>query len=105
MSFSSNFTHVTHGVDPKDGFSGLFVHGQSDPANGADEIHVAVPHGGELLKTRVGASGITDWVARIPDGASPFQDHEEVFVLGVAMRPAPHDPFVWQASFEIGAKP
>jgi len=51
MSFSSNFTHVTHGVDPKDGFSGLFVHGKSDPANEADEIHVAVPRGGELLIT------------------------------------------------------
>jgi hypothetical protein len=105
VSFSSNFTQVTHGVDPKGGPSGLFVEGKSVPANDTDEIHVAVPHGGELLKARVDAKGLTDWVARIPDGTTPFQVNEEVFVLGVAMRPEPHDPFVWQGSFTIQAKP
>jgi hypothetical protein len=39
-----------------------------------------------------------------PDGNPPFAKGDTVFVIGVAMRKDPHDPFVWEGSFALEPK-
>jgi hypothetical protein len=107
MSFSANFTGARLGdattTGAGSGAGMLVVDGRSDPATENAEIHVAIPHGGKLLSVTVDASGLTDWKAPFPDVTPPFAAGDEVFVVGVAMRPSPHDPFVWQGSFTVAA--
>jgi hypothetical protein len=105
MSFSSNFASVRLGDATTGAGAGadmLIVDGRSDPATD-NEIHVAIPHNGKLLSVTVDASGLTDWKALFSGVTPPFEVGDEVFVVGVAMRPAPCDPFVWQGSFTVAA--
>jgi hypothetical protein len=101
MSFSANFTSVRLGDATATGAGILIVDGRTDPATTNAEIHLAIPHAGKLLSVTVDASGLTGWTAPFPDVTPPFEVGDEVFVVGVAMRPAPHDPFVWQGSFTV----
>jgi len=104
MSFSANFTAARLDGATTGAAAGgdiLIVDGRSDPATANAEIHVAIPHDGKLLSVTVNASDLTDWKAPFPNVTPPFEVGDEVFVVGVAMRPAPHDPFVWQGSFTV----
>jgi hypothetical protein len=101
MPFNRNFTRVTLAADPATGGRSLFVEGRSDPPGEAPQIFVAVPHDGQLLAAAVDNPALIDWQAKFPDGNPPFQVGDEVFVVGVAMRPPPCDPVLWQGSFEI----
>lgn len=104
MPLNANFTRVTLGEDPATGGRMLFVEGTSAPANGADPIFVTVPYAGEILSASVDDATLTPWEARFPEGATPFEAGGDIFVVGVAIRPAPHDPFVWQGSFQITSR-
>jgi hypothetical protein len=102
MPFNTNFTGVTVGVDPATGANALFVEGRSEPAGETTSIFVALSHGGgELRSAAVDNPALTGWTVRFPEGNPPFQPGDEAFVVGVAMRPPPRDPFVWQGSFTI----
>jgi hypothetical protein len=103
MGFSGNFTRVTLGNDP-DGGNALFVAGRTDATDPPDAIHVVLPHGPHALVTTVEAPGLADWEVKFPDGRPPFKVGDDVFVVGVATRPEPHDPFVWEASFRLTAR-
>jgi hypothetical protein len=104
MGFSGNFTGVTLGDDEADGGTALFVEGRTDASEVPDAIHVVLPRGAELLSASVEAPGLTDWEAKFPDGTPPFNVGDDVFVVGVAERPAPQEPFVWQGSFTITSR-
>jgi hypothetical protein len=101
MPFNRNFTRVTLAADPDTGGRALFVEGRSEPVGEVTDVFVAVPHDGELLTAAVDDSSLIDWQAKFPDGDPPFEVGDEVFVIGVAMRPPPCDPVLWQGSFEI----
>jgi hypothetical protein len=103
MPFSSNFTRVTFGADPAGG-QALFVAGRTDASDPPDAIHVLLPHGAEPLTATVVAPGLDDWEVRFPDGNPRFKVGDDVFVVGVATRAQPHDPFVWEASFRLAAR-
>ncbi|HMJ36714.1 MAG TPA: hypothetical protein VK501_22605 [Baekduia sp.] len=102
MAFNSNFTRVTLGTDPATGGQALFVEGRSQPPD-LSEIHVAVPHNGQLVSARVPDPDLTPWEVQLPVAAPPVAVGDDVFVVGVALRPAPCDPFVWQGSFSIAS--
>lgn len=104
MALNGNFTRVTLGVDDETGGTALFVEGRSEPPDDVRDIHVALPHGGTLLSAPVREARATDWQAKFPEGPSPFEPGQEVFVVGVAMREPPRDPFVWEASFTIESR-
>jgi hypothetical protein len=104
MSFSGNFTRVSLGANPA-GESALFVEGRTDnTAEPPRSIHVILPHNGEPLTATVDRPDVTDWEVMFPDGDPPFAAGATVFVVGVAMREEPHDPFVWEGSFTLEAK-
>jgi hypothetical protein len=102
MSFNKGFTKVNL---LKDGV--LTVHGTSDQVvSPDDEIHVTIlsPRGGELRTERLPpGKATTRWEVSFPDAAAAFDVDDDVFVVGVAIRPAPCDPFVWDGSFTITA--
>jgi hypothetical protein len=105
MPFNSNFTGVTLGTDPATGANMLFVEGQTEPAGAVTDIFVALSfNGGELRSGSADHPELTGWRATFPDATPPFAGGGEAFVVGVAMRPPPHDPLVWQGSFEIQAR-
>jgi hypothetical protein len=105
MSFSSNFTRVTLGADPEvGGANAIFVEGRTDASNPPDAIHVVLPHGDQPRVTSVAAPGLVAWEVKFPDGNPPFNEGDEVFVVGIATRPAPQDPFVWEASFTLASR-
>jgi hypothetical protein len=111
MPFSGNFTGVRLGdpTDPDDLTStaaarSLFVEGRSEPPDDHGEIHVALPRDGKLLSVTIDAAGLNEWEAEFRDVTPPFEVDEDVFVIGVAMRPEPCDPFVWQGSFTIRSR-
>lgn len=107
MPFSGNFTRVTlgdaGGGRTTGGAQSLIVEGRSEPPDDVGQIHVALPRGGKLYSVTVDAPGLAEWEAEFTDVTPPFKVDEDVFVIGVSMRPEPCDPFVWQASFTIGA--
>lgn len=104
MALNSNFTRVILDDDPSTGGRALFVEGISDPPGATSEIFVALPHNGELLTAPVDNAGLNPWEAKFPEGDTPFQTGDDVFVVGVATRQSPCDPFVWQGSFEIKSR-
>jgi hypothetical protein len=104
MGFSGNFTGVTLGEDERGGGRALFVEGRTDASEIPDAIHVVLPRDGELLSAAVEAPGLTDWEAKFPEGAAPFTVGDDVFIIGVAKRHEPQEPFVWQGSFTITAR-
>jgi hypothetical protein len=104
MSLNMNFTAARvdgAAIGAGAGSGVLIVDGRTDPATTNAKIHVAIPHDGKLLSVTVDASGLTDWTAPFPNVTPPFEVGDEVFVVGVAMRPSPCDPFVWQGSFTV----
>jgi hypothetical protein len=108
MPFSGNFTRVTlgdatGGRTTTTGSQSLIVEGRSEPPDDLGVIHVALPRGGKLYSVTVDAAGLAEWEAEFTDVTPPFQVNEDVFVIGVSMRPEPCDPFVWQGSFTISA--
>ena len=104
MPFSSNFTRVSLGDDP-DGGTAMFVEGRTDDtAEPPKSIHVIVPHNGMPLTATVENPTLTDWEVMFPNGRPPFAEGDTVFVVGVAMRDEPHDPFVWDGSFALEPK-
>ena len=102
MGFTGNFTSVRLGTASRSGGQTIVVEGRSVPADPGGELHVAMPHGGKLLVADVNAAGLTEWVATFADVDPPIKVGEDVFVIGVAMRPEPCDPFVWQGSLALG---
>jgi len=98
MPLSQNFTHVTLGDD-----GALTVNGASVPPNATDTIFVSLVHSGEIHTVSATNPTSSKWTATFAAGAPAFEAGEPVFVVGVAMRPAPCDPFVWQGSFAIEA--
>jgi hypothetical protein len=105
MGFSSNFTRVRLQTAEGTDESVLVVDGRSDPADGKGDIHVAIPRGGTLFTATVNPAGLSDWSAPFPELTPPFAPGEDAFVVGVAMRPGPCDPFVWQGSFAVVEEP
>jgi hypothetical protein len=101
VSFNKGFTKV----NLSDGI--LTVHGTSDQVVSADdEIHVTIlsPRGGDLRTEQLPPGRATSkWEVQFPDAAPGFAVDGDVFVVGVAIRPAPCDPFVWNGSFTITA--
>jgi hypothetical protein len=99
MPFSANFTRVTLVKDDRDtGGDALKVEGKSDgDLQDVTEMHVALPHGGELRTVTVpNVAGAADWVATFPEGASPFKPGEPILVVGVAKLSTRGQPFfVW----------
>ena len=63
-----------------------------------------MPHNGVPLTATVENPTLTDWEVMFPDGDPPFADGDTVFVVGVALRKDPHDPFVWEGSFALVPK-
>jgi hypothetical protein len=106
MSFSGNFTRVTLGDDPAaPNTKALFIEGRTDnAAEPPDAIHVIVPRNGQPLTATVETPTLIDWEVKFPDGNPPFSEGDDVFVVGVAIRPAPHDPFVWEGSFTLTSR-
>ena len=106
MPFSSNFTRVTLGDDPDvAGTKAIFVEGRTDDsADPPEAIHVVLPHDGQPLTATVEKPTLIDWVVKFPEGKPPFADGDDVFVVGVATRPEPHDPFVWEGSFTLATR-
>jgi hypothetical protein len=106
MPFSGNFTRVTLGKDPDvPGAKAIFVEGRTDDeADRPEAIHVILPHDGQPLTATVAEPTLIDWEVKFPDGDPPFADGDAVFVVGVAMRPEPHDPFVWEGSFKLATR-
>jgi hypothetical protein len=106
MPFSGNFTRVTLGADPEAGGGrAIFVEGRTDDA--ADPplaIHIVLPHDGQALTATVVTPTLIDWEVKFPEGNPPFNEGDDVFVVGVATRPAPHDPFVWEGSFTLTSR-
>jgi hypothetical protein len=100
MPFNRNFKRVSVGVDPTTGGKALFVEGRSEPPDQAT-IFVGMPCGPDLQQAPVLNPQDADWEARIPEGWEPFTAGNDVFVFGVAMRPPPHDPFIWSGTFTI----
>jgi hypothetical protein len=102
MTFNRNFTRATlSAADPATGARCLCVEGRSQPADNATAIFVAVPHAGGLSTARVDNPALIDWEARFPPGDPACQVGDDVFVVGVAMLPAPCEPFTWQAGLQI----
>ena len=106
MGFSGNFTHITLRADPADsGKKALFVGGRTDDtAEPPGAIHVILPHDGKPLTATVEEPTLIDWEVKFPTGTPPIKDGDDVFVVGVATRPAPHDPFVWEGSFTVATE-
>jgi hypothetical protein len=106
MSFSGNFTRVTLGPDPEAGGARtVFVEGRTDDtADPPLAIHVVLPHNGRPLTATVERPTLVDWEVKFPEDDAPFVEGADVFVVGVATRPEPHDPFVWEGSFKLEAK-
>jgi hypothetical protein len=80
------------------------VHGKSEKSAPNDEIYVTLmrPHGGPALMTEVvHGKAALKWPAEFPAAAPPFAVGDDVFVVGVAVGPAPAKPFVWKDSFQI----
>ena len=104
MPFSGNFTRISLGDNP-DGGTAMFVEGRTDDtAEPPKAIHVIVPHNGVPLTSTVENPTLTDWEVMFPDGDPPFAEGDTVFVVGVALRKDPHDPFVWEGSFALEPK-
>ena len=105
MGFSGNFTGVTVGDDPDvAGAKALFVAGRTDATDAPNAIHIMLPQGAVPQIASVRAPGQTAWEVKFSNGNPPFNVGDEVFVVGVATRDAPHDPFVWEASFKLATK-
>jgi hypothetical protein len=106
MPFSGNFTRVTLGDDPEAaGRQAVLVEGQTPVSNPPTAIHLVMTRkSGKALNADVPAPGLAVWVATFPDGDDPFTIDEEVFLVGIAVRPAPHDPFVWEGSFALAPR-
>jgi hypothetical protein len=108
MGFSGNFTSVSLVDDPAVGRV-LLVQGRSDVSGVAadlpTEIQVVVMHNGETLMEHAPRPDLADWNVTFPDGDPPsFTEGDDVFVVGIAKRPAPHDPFVWEGSFALAVR-
>jgi hypothetical protein len=96
MPYSGNFTRVTFvHDDPDTGGDALVVEGKSlQQPEDVKEIHVALPHGGDLLTASVpNPTSATDWSVTFP--YAPFAVGEPVFVVGVALMSTADPPFVW----------
>ena len=106
MGFSGNFTHVALRADPeRAGEKALFVKGRTDDtAEPPLAIHVVMPHDDTPLTATVLKPTLIDWEVKFPAGTPPIKDGDDVFVVGVAIRPAPHDPFVWEGSFTVATE-
>lgn len=102
MSFNKGFTKVNLLPDGT-----LTVHGTSDQVVSADdEIHVTIlpPRGGDLRTEQLPAGKHTiRWEVSFPNATPPYAVGDDVVVVGVAIRPEPCDPFVWNGSFTIAA--
>jgi hypothetical protein len=94
MPYSGNFTGATLAQDDA-GADALVVEGRSlQQAEDVQEIHVALPHGGELLTASVtNPTSATDWSVTFPQGL--FKVDEPVVVVGVATMSTADPPFVW----------
>ena len=104
MPFSGNFTRISLGDNP-DGGTAMFVEGRTDDtAEPPKAIHVMVPHNGVRPTATVENPTLTDCGVMIPNGDPPFAEGDRVFVVGVALRKEPHDPFVWEGSFALEPK-
>jgi hypothetical protein len=103
MAFNRNFTRVSVGVDPMTGANALFVEGRSDPPDDC-WIMVGVSQDAGPQTAPVPNPNNAVWEATIPEGATPFNVGDKVFVFGVAMRDAPHDPFTWHDKLKVEAK-
>jgi hypothetical protein len=105
MGFSGNFTAVTFGDDPEaEGKKALFVQGKTDATDPPAAIHVVMLRSGEPVTASAPAPGLNDWTVKFPNGNPPFAVGEDVFLVGVARRAAPQDPFVWNGSFTIASR-
>jgi len=106
MSFSGNFTRVTLGADPEvDGAKAISVKGRPDTAaDRPNEIQAIIPNGGKPLTATVATPTLIDWEVKFPEEDTPFAEGDDVFVVGVATRPEPHDPFVWEGSFKLESR-
>lgn len=98
MPLNVNFTHAVVGED-----GALTINGVSVPPNVTDTIFVSLVHGGAIHSVPAANPTSTKWTATFAPGSPPFEAGQSVFVVGVAMRPEPCDPFVWQGSFAIEA--
>jgi hypothetical protein len=96
MAFNANFTEARMAED-----GGLLVKGNSQPNHGASQILVSLAHGGKLHAAPVGDPHAEPWTATFTAAKGPFAAGEDVFVSGMAVRQAPHDPLVWQGGFTI----
>lgn len=95
MGFKGDFNDVRF-----DG-SELSVTGKSVPPI-PQQIYVMLERGGALLSDHIDVvADAVEWTATFPNGEPPFEVGKDVFVIGMAMRPEPHDPFVWQGSLTI----
>lgn len=101
MAYNHNFTHVELGTGA--GATVLFVGGTSDPPEDVIELSVAMPRNGALLTSTLEEPG-ADWEAQFDEGEPPFEIGEDVFVVGVALRESPRDPFVWEANLTIESR-
>jgi len=104
MGFSGNFTRISLGDNP-DGGTAVFVEGRTDnTADPPKSIHIVVPRNGQPLTATVEDPTLIDWEVMFPDGNPPFAEGDTVFVVGIAVRDEPHDPFVWDGSFTLEPK-
>jgi hypothetical protein len=106
MGFSGNFTSVGLVDDPAAGRV-LSVQGRTDVRDASEmptEIQVVVMHNGTTVMNHAPRPDLSDWDVTFPDGDPAFTEGDDVFVVGIAKRPAPHDPFVWEGSFALAVR-
>ena len=102
MGFSGNFTGATLGDDPEaPGTQALFVEGRTDATDMPKAVHVILPLNGKPLTATVKKPSLVDWEVKFSAADAPLAEGAEVFVVGVATRKSPQDPFVWEASFKL----
>jgi hypothetical protein len=105
MGFSGNFTGVTLGDDPAaPGTKALFVEGRTDATDLPKAISIILPLDGRPLTATVEKPTLIDWEVKFSHADAPLQVGDEVFVVGVATRKSPHDPFVWEGSFKLESR-
>jgi hypothetical protein len=99
MAFNANFTSAVRLDDGR-----LQINGESKPAAGSTAILVSLVHEGEMRSASVPDPQSAQWDVTFDAGKTPFTRGEDVFVVGVADRDKPLEPFVWQGGFTIEGK-